>query len=201
MRSIQLLFLCIFISTKASAGLYVYGLLQASSQYIENGSSSGNKHSKYEHDFESNPYGAGAEWRFAKDSDFSLGVGASYQSTLKVEQNTTSLDASSYTSRDDLQHMSFTHAYFNTYSHVNEQIRFILGLQYSIPEWRSHGRFDKYRIRSGLGYRAGLDLSLPLKIIAQMYYRHIILGTEDTNGYEGELNISSLMLSLGWVFW
>lgn len=191
------------LSAKASE-TYVYGSLQATRQYVEIGRANDDLEIKYEHDFESQPYGVGAEYRFADDGDFFFGAGVHYQSGVKIEQNTTLLsaseDPSGFTTRNDLQHMSFTHIYANAYSRVNKGTSFFLGTQYTIPEWRSHGTFDKYRMRNNLGFRLGLDLKLPKSFGAQLYYRNVFLETEDRNGYSGEINISSLMANIGYRF-
>ena len=203
MKSLFLFFFLAFITVNSEASLFIFGLVQAQRSYTELGYSD-IQEVKYEHDFESSPYGLGAEWRLKKHETHFFGTGLSYQQAIKVKQNTTFFNEdqnpSAFTSRNDLQHMSFAHAFLNLYLFSTQNLKLFFGAQYTLPEWRSHGRFDKYKIRPGFGYRSGIEINLLKGLRTQFFYRHVILDTKDQGGYEGELNISSLMWSLGWEF-
>lgn len=192
--------LALFAFSAKAKNLFIYGALQAQRSYTELGHSNDGE-IRYVHDFERSAYGLGAEWRFSDEGDFFFGAGALYQHAIKVKQNTTfknqDQDPRSFTSRDDLQHIALLHGYFNAYKRVHENLKFFIGVQATVPDLRSHGRFDKYRLDNGLGYRTGLEMDLSKAWSSQLYYRHALLDTEDANGYKGELNISSLMFALG----
>lgn len=190
-------------SARSGGDLYLYGFAQTQNAYDETGNrESGNV--KYEHDFDSWPLGAGAEWRFADDGDFFFGAGASFQQKLKVQQTTTfyeeDQDPSSFTSRSGLPSMSFTDVYLNAYSRSNDVLKLFLGAQYTFPSVDASGRFEEYEIKNGFGYRLGLEFKLQQSLLAQIFLRQALLDTSDKNNYEGELNIGSLMVSVGWNF-
>ena len=194
--------LSIFAFTARANSYYSYLLLQQENSYRELGTI-GAQDIKYEHDFERD-FGVGLKYRFMDDGKFFLGAGAEYQAPIKVKQNTTILDQgqdpSAFTSRDDLQHISFIHTYFNAHSRIDEKFTFLVGVQATMPDVRSHGRFDKYRIANGIGYRVGLEFSIYKKWKGQFHYREVVLDTEDANSYEGEIDISSIMAALGLEF-
>lgn len=172
------------LSAKASE-YYLYGSLQASREYRDSGSDNDRDSVSFTNDLKDQPYGIGAEMRFEKDEtdDFFLGAGLHYQAPSDAKNN--------------VNDISLGHVYFNAYSKVSKAINLFIGAQYTLIDLDSDSDYD---IENGLGVRIGADFELPKSFGAQIYYRNLYLDSEAENGYEGDLNLSSLIASLGYRF-
>ena len=195
--------LAFFAMSAKGEAVFLYGALQGERNLTELGQADAGE-ARYERDLKRFAYGVGGEYRFADDGDFFLGLGALFQPSIKVEQNTSFFSSdqntNSFTSTEDLHEIALYHAYFNVYNRVNDNLSFFLGLQGAMANVESQGDLGGYDVSNGLGYRTGVEMSLLENLRSQLYFRQVVLDTEADKGYEGELDISSFMISLGYLF-
>ena len=75
----------------------------------------------------------------------------------------------------------------------------MLGINYTIMDSDGTENLEDHRVKNDYGFHAGIGVEKN-KWRLQLLYRYLTNETKDKNGYEGQINLSSFLITLGQYF-